>query len=89
MEVICLHEPAFYKLVDEVLAYARSQNSSEQNEWISGAEAMTMLHIKSKTTLQTLRDTGKIRYSQPQKRIIVYSRTSINEYLELNAEETF
>ncbi|RYZ84994.1 MAG: DNA-binding protein, partial [Proteobacteria bacterium] len=48
-----------------------------------------LLKIKSKTTLQKLRDEGKIRFSQPQKKLILYDRDSINTYLEQNAKKTF
>ena len=43
---------------------------------------MQRLRISSKTTLQKLRDTGAIRFSQPAKKYIVYDTESINEYLE-------
>jgi len=58
-------------------------------KWINDEEAMTALNIKSKTTLQKLRDEGKIRFSQPQKKIILYDKSSIDEYLDKHAHETF
>jgi len=45
---------------------------------------MTKLRIKSKTTLQKLRDGGKIRFSQPEKKIILYDLKSIYSYLDQN-----
>jgi hypothetical protein len=50
---------------------------------------MQLLNIKSKTTLQKLRDEGKIRFSQPQKKIILYDRDSIDTYLQQHARNTF
>ena len=50
---------------------------------------MRELRIKSTTTLQKLRDEGKIRFSQPQKKIILYDRNSIVEYIEQHVRETF
>jgi len=50
---------------------------------------MRELRIKSTTTLQKLRNEGKIRFSQPQKKIILYDRGSINEYIEKHAHDTF
>ena len=58
-------------------------------KWIDGEEAMLLLNIKSTTTLQKLRDEGKIRFSQPQKKIILYDRDSISEYIERYVRETF
>jgi len=43
---------------------------------------MKLLNIKSKSTLQQLRNNGRIRFSQPQKKIILYYTDSIHEYLE-------
>ena len=50
---------------------------------------MQLLNVKSKTTMQKLRDEGRIRFSQPQKKIILYDRDSISTYLERNARNTF
>lgn len=89
MQVICLEETAFFALVEQVVARLKEKNSVEKAKWISDEEAMQLLNIKSKTTLQKLRDDGKIRFSQPQPRIILYDTESINQYLEKNARETF
>ncbi len=58
-------------------------------KWMDKKEAMQLLRIKSATTLQKLRDEGKIRFSQPEKKHIVYDRGSINDYLEAHAREPF
>lgn len=90
MEVICLEDKAFHALLDEVMARVREQSpSTALDKWISGSEAMRTLRITSKTTLSNLRNEGKIRYSQPQKKIILYDRASIEDYLEKNAKDTF
>lgn len=88
MEVICLEDKAFYALVEEVVKRLKEKLSVTE-KWVSDEKVMKMLNIKSKTTLQKLRNEGKIRYSQPQKKIILYDRDSINEYLEKNARNTF
>jgi hypothetical protein len=89
MQVICLEEAAFYALIEQVVTRLREQHGEEKEKWISDVEAMELLNIKSKTTLQKLRDEGKIRFTQPQKRIILYDRDSIQVYLERNARDTF
>lgn len=88
MEVICLQEEAFYALVDKVIEYAQAKNGDDR-KWIDGAEAMSLLNITSKSTLQKLRNEGHVRYSQPQKKIILYDRDSINDHLERNAKDIF
>jgi hypothetical protein len=89
MQVICLEEAAFYSLVEQVVARLKETHGEAKDKWISDDEAMKLLGIKSKTTLQKLRDEGKIRFSQPQKKIILYDRDSIDTYLEENAKNTF
>ena len=89
MEVICLHDVAFYALIDKVLERVLERHSVTEDKWVSGKEAMKKLRITSRTTLQKLRDEGNIRYSQPEKRIILYDTDSINEYLNRNSRETF
>ena len=90
MNVICIEEDAFHTLIDGVIKYVKSQMESViQDKWVGKNEAMRLLRIKSATTLQKLRDEGKIRFSQPEKKHIVYDRDSINDYLEANAIEPF
>ncbi|OKS88178.1 helix-turn-helix domain-containing protein [Mucilaginibacter polytrichastri] len=81
LKVICLEEPAFYELLERLYKRLNQEKEIKQDKWISGEEAMQRLRIKSKTTLQKLRDEGKIRYSQPEKKIILYDGDSINDYL--------
>ncbi|MCM4166600.1 hypothetical protein KCTC52924_03540 [Arenibacter antarcticus] len=89
MQVVCLQEEAFYALFDKVVEHMESKRKNKPAKWIDAEEAMVLLNIKSTTTLQKLRDEGKIRFSQPQKKIILYDRDSINEYIEKHARETF
>jgi len=89
MQVICLEEEAFFALVEQVVARLKEKNNQKEDKWISDEEAMRLLNIKSRTTLQKLRDEGKIRFSQPQKKIILYDKESVNTYLESNARNTF
>ena len=90
MNVICIEEKAFYTLLDGVIKYVESKmDKHSQDQWMDKKEAMQILRIKSNTTLQKLRDEGKIRFSQPEKKHIVYDRDSIIRYIEKHAQETF
>ena len=89
MQVICLEETAFYTLLEEVVSRLKEKQQSIQDNWINDDQAMQLLNIKSKTTLQRLRDEGRIRFSQPQKKIILYDRQSIESYLNKNAKNIF
>jgi len=89
MQVICLREEALYVLIEKVFNWLKEKESQEKWKWISGTEAMQKLGIKSKSTLQALRDEGQIRFSQPMKKIILYDSDSINDYLNKDAQNTF
>ena len=89
LNVICLESEAFYALVEEVVDRMKEKSGSEQDKWISDEEAMQLLRITSRTTLQKLRDEGSIRFSQPTRKLILYDRDSILQYLEAHAKDTF
>jgi len=89
MQVICLGEDAFFELVDRLVERVDQKLGDRQQKWIDGSEVMKILNIKALSTLQSMRDEGKIRFSQPSKKIILYDRNSINEYLEKHAKNTF
>lgn len=89
MEVICIQDEAFYALIELVIERIKEKHGLKEDRWISGEEAMQKLRINSKTTLQKLRDEGKIRFSQPARKYIVYDVDSINDFLEQNVKETF
>lgn len=88
MEVICLEDDAFYSILDKVYDYLNAKNNKKQDKWILPDEAMEILGVKT-TKLQELRDTGAIAFSQPSKKVILYDRESINEYLEAHKRKTF
>ncbi len=89
MQIICLEDSAFYSLIEQVVLRIKEKQGIKEDKWISGEEAMQALRISSKTTLQKLRDTAAIRFTQPEKKIILYDRDSINAYLEKHVKETF
>ena len=89
MEVICLQEEAFYQLVEQVIDRLKEKQKITQDKWISPERAMEILNIKSKTTLQKLRDEGSVMFTQPQKKIILYDYDSIMKYLNKHSKKTF
>lgn len=89
MHVICLEDEAFYALVEKVVDRIKEQHQVIAEKWISGDEAMKMLRITSKTTLQKMRDEGKIRFSQPEKKIILYDVDSIHAFLNKHAHNPY
>lgn len=89
MNVICLQDEAFYALLDEVVNRLKEKEGIKSEKWISPEEAMEKLRITSKTTLQKLRDEGKISFTQPEKKLILYDADSINDYLEKHRRKTF
>ena len=89
MEVICLESAALYQLVDKVVERIRDTKDVVEDKWISPEEAMRILRISSNTTLQKLRDTAEIRFSQPTAKKVLYDRDSLLDYLERHAKDTY
>lgn len=89
MGLVLLEENEFLEKVEQLLTRLLAARLVREDKWISDKEAMHLLRIKSKTTLQQYRDQGKVRFSQPQKKIILYDRQSILDFLEENARNTF
>jgi len=88
INVICLEEKAFYALVDTVVERIQDKMQVKEERWITADQAMQKLHI-GKSTLQKLRDTGAIRFSQMEKKHILYDASSIDEYILQNTKNTF
>ncbi len=89
LNIVCLETEAFYALVEEVVERVKEKQGIEHRKWINDEAAMDLLNITSKSTLQKLRDMGAIRFTQPMKRVILYDRDSILQYLERHAKDTF
>ncbi|MFS4455418.1 helix-turn-helix domain-containing protein [Maribacter sp. 2304DJ31-5] len=89
MQVIRLEEEAFYTLLEKSIEYLESKRQDAPRKWIGETEAVAMLDGVSKSTLQRLRNNGDIGFTQPSRKIILYDRESINDYLEKHAKKPF
>ena len=89
MNVICLEEEAYFELLDKTIAYVEKNLGDKPKKWIGEEEAMSLLNIKSKTTLQEYRVNGDIGYSQPRRKVILYDRDSIDKFLEKHHRKPF
>lgn len=90
MNIITMEEEAFHKLVETVLQKLNGNGAQAPDRWVGQEEAMRLLNIKSKTTLQKLRDEGRVRFSQPiSQKTILYDRLSILNLIEKHAKEPF
>ncbi len=89
INIICLESDAFYALVEDVVDRIMEKHSVRVEAWIDDVEAMKLLGIRSKTTLQSYRDNGKIRFTQPSRKVILYDRNSIMKFLDDQAKDTF
>ena len=83
LKVICLETEAYYKLIQEMINVIKDQDQQEEL-WVDGKTAMSILKISSKTTLQKFRNQDLIVFSQPSRKVIVYYRPSLIEFLENN-----
>lgn len=80
LKVICLETEAYYKLLQGVIDLVKDQDQQEEL-WVDTETAMSILKISSKTTLQKFRDEQKIIFSQISRKVILYSRESLYQFL--------
>ena len=76
------------KNLHKVIAHIEKREPTKPKE-LSGDEAMEILKISSRTTLQKFRDEGKIRFSQPLGRVILYDRGSLYDFINRHVREPF
>ena len=87
LKVICFESKAFYAMIDEITARIKAAHNIEVDNWIDEHEAMKLLRITSKTTLQKYRDERRIRFSALSRKVIVYDRESILDYIDKQAKK--
>lgn len=88
--VICIRSTAFFALIDKVITHIdENYQLPKEAKWIDSDKAMELLNITSRTTLQNIRDSGKIRFSKTSPKNILYDRESVMKYIDDNAQETF
>ncbi len=88
MEIIVFETTAYWKHIEEVVNRVK-KSLMEDKKWINEAEAMELLSVRSKSEMWKMRSQGKIRYSQPARKIIKYDRLSILKYLDDHAKNEF
>ena len=88
MDVIIIESEAYKMLLAEMKKTVREtvhEVAHPKSDWIGEKEAMLLLGIKSKTTLQNLRDAQEFKFSR-HGRIIRYSHKSVLAFLERNSK---
>ena len=96
MEVITLEDKAFKSLQESIISELKTavkqvlqdhlKEGQNHDTWISGAEAMKLLNIKSNTTLAKLRSANEIMYSQATGTILYWKESLLN-YIKKHANE--
>jgi len=88
--LIMISEENLWELVEKVIFQMEKLQGKEHKEvWMDSDETKRLLGIKSDTTLFNLRSKGLIEYSQPSRKVILYKRDSVLEYLEKHSHKTF
>jgi len=88
--LIMISEGNLWELIEKVIVQMEKLQGKEHKEvWMDSDETKKLLGIKSDTTLFNLRSQGLIEYSQPSRKVILYKRDSILEYLEKHSRKTF
>lgn len=79
----------FYQLIKQVYERLKQEDSKQtDSDFIGEKEAMKLLGITSKSTLQKYRDHSYITFYKLSSRKILYSKSSIESFI-LNNKESF
>ncbi|AXG72972.1 DNA-binding protein [Flavobacterium arcticum] len=89
MKIIMIDEEAFFELFERVIKHVEENNAQQKKTWLTTPETLKALNITSKTTLQKYRDEGKIRFTQISRKVILYDASSVEDFLQQHAQETF
>ena len=98
MEVIVFEKDTYYKMISEMKkemkeavkeakleALKLAKKDDRESQWVSKKDAMAVLMIKSSVTLQKLRDTMQITFSQAENsKTIIYKKQSLFDYINSN-----
>lgn len=89
MDIIGIETATYEKTIKEIENFLDSvqlliqeTSQKQKSEWLDNQEVCLLLKI-SPRTLQNLRDTGQISYSQLERKIY-YKKEDINKYIEKN-----
>lgn len=87
MDIIGIETATYEKTIKEIENFLDSvqlliqeTSQKQKSEWLDNQEVCLLLKI-SPRTLQNLRDTGQISYSQLERKIY-YKKEDINKYIE-------
>lgn len=83
VQLIEVGSPAYNEIIRAVTVAGINEANKQRESWdyVGEKEAMQLLDIKSKNTLASYRNERKISYSRPSDRVILYSRKSIEAFL--------
>lgn len=88
--MLMITEDLFFELIDRIIKHFEEKEMfKNEQEWLNGEEVMDILKISSKSTMQKLRDEGLVEFTQPMKRVILYRRSSVMDYLERHVRPVF
>ena len=82
MNIICLESKAFKALVREVVDQIKKEEIFQSDPWVNEEEAMKILDVSSKNTLQKYRDEGGIDHRRVSTKKIFYRRQSLYDFIE-------
>lgn len=88
--LIMITEDNLFELIEKAISHLEKLQGKEHKKvWLDTEETKKLLSLKSDTSLFNLRTQGKIEFSQPSRKVILYKRESILAYLEKHSRKTF
>ncbi|MCW3127766.1 MAG: hypothetical protein JWO03_3424 [Bacteroidetes bacterium] len=88
-QILYLDQLQMEVLADMIINHIEKRIALRREEWIDIQEVMQLLKVSSKSTIQTLRDTGQLTISRINSKTILYSRLSVEDYIKKNIKPQY
>lgn len=86
-QLLLVDKESLRQIIEEMLANYEAK--PQEKIWVNQTVAMEILGLRSKSSMKRLRDENLVIFSQGMKKVILYKRSSLLEYLERNSNKTY
>lgn len=88
-QIIFIDDSQLELLAEMIVARIGKHGNLQPDKWMDIEDVMMTLRIKSRSTIQDLRNRGELRFCKINSKTILYDRSSVNEYIQKHIKEKF
>lgn len=77
------------RLANRLAELIMAKQADKNPTWITEHEVMAITGLKSKGQIMKIRQQGLVKYTQPYKRVIMYDKQSVLDFLNKHVRQPF